>query len=187
MSRRRPAAARARAGAAGVLLGVVLVACGTGDTAPEVDARAEAGPSVPARDAHLADGGWPEAAAWIAREAAAGRPTVVNIFAAWCGPCREEAPVLRAAMRAHPEVAWLGVDHLDRREDGAAFLREERLPFDATLYDVTGDVAANVASRGMPTTAFFDHEGRLVHTHTGMVTEELLADRLAELRPAEDT
>ncbi len=169
--------------AAAVVAALALSACGGADT-PEVDAVAEAGPTTPARDARLVDAAWPEAAAWIAREADAGRPTVVNIFAEWCGPCRAEAPVLRAAMAAHPDVAFLGVDHLDRREAGEAFLRAEELAFDATLFDVAGDVAANVGARGMPTTAFFDHEGRLVHTYTGVLTEQLLAQRLADLEAA---
>jgi thiol-disulfide isomerase/thioredoxin len=166
------------------LVAALLAACSGDAEPPVVDAVAEAAPTPPPRDAHLAEGGWPEAAAYIAREAAAGRPTVVNIFAAWCGPCRQEAPVLRAAMADHPDVAFLGIDHVDHREDGAAFLAEERLAFDATLFDVAGDVALNVRSRGMPTTAFFDHEGRLVHTHTGILTEGALAERLAELEAA---
>jgi thiol-disulfide isomerase/thioredoxin len=154
---------------AAALAAVLLVACGGG---PEVDAVAAAGPSAPPRDAELVDGGWPETAAWIAREAERDRPTVVNLFASWCGPCREEAPVLRAAMAEHDEVAWLGIDHLDRRQEGAAFLAEERLDFDATIFDVTGDVAAGIGARGMPTTAVFDRDGGLVALHTGPVTED---------------
>lgn len=142
---------------------------------------AEAGASTPARDAVLEDGGWPEAAAWIAREAAAGRPTVVNLFASWCAPCREEAPVLRRAAAAHDDVAFLGIDHVDRRDEGAAFLAEVDIGFDATLFDVAGDVAAAIGARGMPTTAFFDRDGRLVGLHTGPVTDEDLAARLREV------
>lgn len=168
--------------AAVAVLAVGLPACGEAAGGGGVDAVAAAADTAPAPDAELVDGSWPDAAAWIAREAERGRPTVVNIFASWCGPCREEAPVLRAAMEAHPEVAFLGVDHLDKRESGAAFLAEEALAFDATIFDVAGGVAAAVGSRGMPTTAFFDHTGRLVHTYTGVLTEEMLDEQLARLQ-----
>ncbi|MBW3621743.1 MAG: TlpA family protein disulfide reductase [Actinobacteria bacterium] len=165
-------------------LGALALGVGAcGDPAPVVDAVAEAGPTAPPADAHLVDGGWPEAAAWIARESAGGRATVVNLFASWCGPCREEAPVLRRAMADHPGIAFLGVDHIDRRPEGEAFLEEEELGFDATLFDVAGDVAAGIGARGMPTTAFFDRDGRLVALHTGPLTEADLAERLAELGP----
>lgn len=87
--------------------------------------------------------------------------------------------MLRRAMAERRGVAFLGIDHLDRREAGAAFLAEEGLAFDATLYDVAGDVAANIGARGMPTTAVFDAEGRLVALHTGPVTDDDLERLLA--------
>lgn len=172
--------------AAAWLAAVALLAgCSSaGASGPDVDVFAEAAAEAPAPDAHLVDAGWPEAAAYIAREAEAGRPVVLNVFAEWCGPCKAEAPVLRDAMAAHPDVTFLGVDHIDKRENGEAFLREEDLAFDATLFDVAGDIALNIGSRGMPTTAFFDHEGRLLYTHTGVVTEQMLAQRLADLEAA---
>lgn len=167
--------------AASASLTLAVLAAGCDRTADDrVDAVAQAGPTAPDRDASLGDAGWPETAAWIRREAEAGRPTVVNLFASWCGPCREEAPVLRRAIAAHPDVAFLGVDHLDRRPAGEAFLEEEDLDFDATLFDVTGDVAANIGARGMPTTAFFDATGRLVSLHTGPITDDVMTARLRQ-------
>jgi cytochrome c biogenesis protein CcmG/thiol:disulfide interchange protein DsbE len=148
-----------------------------------VAVAAEADAPAPARDARLVDTTWPEAAAWVAREAADGRPTVLNVFASWCGPCRAEAPILRAAHAAHQDVAFLGVDHQDVRSKGEAFLTDERLEF-PTLYDVEGEVARALGSTGMPTTAFFDHTGRLVAVHVGVLTEQLLAQRLADLEAA---
>lgn len=173
-----------RIAAVALVSAVALVACDANGDLPDVDVASEAAPEAPPRDAHLFDGSWPEAAAYIAREAEAGRPTVVNVFAEWCGPCKAEAPVLKAAAASHPDVAWLGIDHQDRKEAGEQFLREHPIGFDATIYDVGGEVAINVGSRGMPTTAFFDHEGRLVYTHTGVLTEQMLAQRLADLEAA---
>lgn len=144
-------------------------------------ADADAPETVPGPDARLADGGWPEAAAFIAREAEAGQATLVNIFASWCGPCRSEMPMLIEASAANPDVTFLGIDHMDRRADGEAFVDEFGVDF-ATIYDVDGDVAFAVGGRGMPTTVVFDRDGRLAGRVVGEVTPAALEDLLAEVR-----
>lgn len=137
--------------------------------------------TVPPPDAVLADGGWPETAAFIAREAEAGRPTLVNIFASWCIPCRTEMPLLLEARDANPDVTFLGIDHMDRREDGERFVEELGVDF-ATIFDDSGDVAFTVGSRAMPTTVIFDTDGRLAGRIVGEVTETSLQRLLDEGR-----
>lgn len=164
-----------RAGATLALV-AALAGCGGGD--PEVVASAAPGVEVPPRDADLAPAGWAEASAWIAREAADGRPVLLNVFASWCGPCEDEAPILRELSQELSGVTFLGVDHQDRLEEGRAFVEEHRLPY-ATLYDIGGEVARAIGSHGMPTTALFDADGRLVDLHVGPLTEDELRERLA--------
>lgn len=162
-----------------VLLGVlVLAGCSEGGlSVNDVDPPAQ----VPPEDAYLAEGGWEEAAAWIRRENEEGRPVLVNILASWCGPCREELPVLLAAHEAHPDIAFLGIDHLDRREDAERFLDEMDVTF-PTIFDLEGDVAAAVEARGMPTTVIFDAGGDLVAHHSGLVTETQLQQLFDQIR-----
>ena len=136
---------------------------------------------VPPRDADLFPGGWEETAAWIAREAEEGRPTLVNIFASWCDPCRREMPMIVEASVENPEVAFLGIDHLDPIEQGRAFVEEYAIPF-ATIHDLDGDVAYAVGSRGMPTTVVFDRDGRLAGRVIGELTESSLDSLLDEVR-----
>jgi thiol-disulfide isomerase/thioredoxin len=143
--------------------------------------EAEPPASVPGRDSRLAEGGWPEAAAFIAREAEAGQATLVNIFASWCGPCRAEMPMLIEASEANPEVTFLGIDHQDRLADGEAFVDEFGIDF-ATIYDVEGDVAFAVGGRGMPTTVVFDRDGRLAGRVVGELTPASLESLLDEVR-----
>jgi cytochrome c biogenesis protein CcmG, thiol:disulfide interchange protein DsbE len=132
-------------------------------------------------EANLFPGGWEAAADWIAREADAGRPTLVNIFASWCGPCEREMPMLIEAAGANPDIAFLGIDHLDRLEDGREFV--DRLGVDfATIHDLDGDVAAAVGARGMPTTVGFDADGVLVARAVGELSEASLEQLLEELR-----
>ncbi len=132
---------------------------------------------VPSRDSVLEDGGWPEVAAWVRRENAHGRPVLVNIFASWCDPCRREIPMLLHAADAHPDIAFLGVDHLDQRDLGQKFVDDLGITF-PTIYDVAGDVAAAVHGRGMPTTVVFDADGVLVGHQTGELTDSSLQQLL---------
>jgi thiol-disulfide isomerase/thioredoxin len=159
-----------------------------GEDAPRVPAddgvdvfAVEPPESVPPVDARLVPGSWPEAAAFIAREAEAGNPTLVNIFASWCGPCRAEMPMLLEARDDNPDITFLGIDHLDRLEDGEAFVEEFGIDF-ATIHDLDGDVAFAVGGRGMPTTVVFDRDGRLAGRVVGELTETTLAQLLDEVR-----
>jgi thiol-disulfide isomerase/thioredoxin len=160
---------------------VLLVATGCSDTAT-VDVRGVDGGAAPPTDARLVEATWPDTAAWIAREADAGRPTVMNVFASWCEPCREEMPAVLDVAADNPDVAFLGIDHLDLRRNGTAFVDE----FDVdipTLFDPGGNVAIAIGARGMPTTAFFDADGVLRHLHTGPITAEELERRIDDVRP----
>lgn len=160
------------------LCALVLAACDS-DTL-SVDSVDEPG-SVPPRDAYLADGGWEETAAWVRRENADGRPVLVNILASWCGPCKDELPILLEAREANPDIAFLGIDHLDRREDAEVFLEEMDVTF-PTIFDIDGDVASAVEARGMPTTLIFDVDGDLVARHFGRATESQIEDLLDQVR-----
>jgi len=142
--------------------------------APEPDA-------VPPPDARLEPGGWPEAAAFIAREAGSGNPTLVNLFASWCTPCRAEMPLLLRARDANPDITFLGIDHVDRLEDGEAFIDEFGVDM-ATIHDLEGDVAAAIGARAMPTTALFDRDGQLVARVVGELNETSLDQLLDEVR-----
>ena len=190
---------RVRVASLFVVMALVVAGCASGsdvvdfgaqppEDGPELPADSgldatEADPpeTVPDRDARLAEGGWPEAAAFIAREAEADQATLVNIFASWCGPCRAEMPMLIEASEANPDITFLGIDHMDRRSDGEAFVDEFGIEF-ATIHDIDGDVAFAVGGRGMPTTVVFDRDGRLAGRVVGEVTPASLENLLDEVR-----
>jgi cytochrome c biogenesis protein CcmG/thiol:disulfide interchange protein DsbE len=116
----------------------------------------------------------------VSLTAAPGKPTVLNFFAAWCEPCRQELPALRAAARDNPGVAFLGIDHQDSRDDAIAMLDEFAIAYPAG-YDPKGEVATKYKVRGMPTTVFIDGEGRIVSVHQGALAAKDLADGLHRL------
>lgn len=131
---------------------------------------------APAEGSVLTDGGWDEASAFVARSAAAGRPTVINLFASWCAPCEREMPLLNAVAAREPDMDFLGVAHLDARRDAERFVAEQQVVF-TTVLDLDGMVAAAVGGRGLPITVAFDRDGTMV----GRVFGELSAASLEEL------
>ncbi|MGH2688670.1 MAG: TlpA family protein disulfide reductase, partial [Actinomycetota bacterium] len=90
-----------------------------------------------------------------------GSPVVVNVWASWCGPCREEAPVLEAAWRRYRGrgVRFLGVNVQDSQEDAQAFVREFGITF-PSVRDTDLDLWRKLGVRGVPETFFLDHRWR---------------------------
>ena len=108
----------------------------------------------------------------------AGRPAVVNFFAAWCVPCRAELPVLEAASQRTGGVAFVGIDVNDSRRAAAELLEATGVTFPAG-YDPDRAVATRYRLRGMPTTVFVDAAGRIDAVHQGELTAAELDRRLA--------
>jgi thiol-disulfide isomerase/thioredoxin len=136
---------------------------------------------APASGAVLDPGGFDAVAGFVAREATAGRPTVVNLFASWCPPCVREMPMIVEAAARESGITFLGVAHLDREEDALGFVREQQVGF-TTVLDLAGDTAAAVGGRGMPTTVAFDRDGRLVARVIGELTPASFEELLAAVR-----
>jgi cytochrome c biogenesis protein CcmG, thiol:disulfide interchange protein DsbE len=96
-----------------------------------------------------------------------GHPAVVNIWAAWCGPCRAEMPVMqRVSLDLGRQVAFLGVDLKDNREAATTFLA--KIPVTYPSYDdPSGQVYNAEKLVGVPSTLFFDRDGKQTFVHQG--------------------
>jgi thiol-disulfide isomerase/thioredoxin len=114
---------------------------------------------------------------------AAGKPMVVNLWATWCPPCRREMPVLAAAQKKETEIRFVFADQGENASMVHRYLGETRLDIANVLLDVDGAVGREVGSIGLPTTLFYNAEGRLVDTHVGALSEATLASKLDRLRP----
>lgn len=102
-----------------------------------------------------------------------GHPVVVNKWAAWCGPCRDELPYFqRQAVEHGKRVAFLGVDVEDNDEDATELL--ERFPLTYPSYrDPRYNVSAVFnAVPATPSTAFYDSAGELAYLKQGAYLEE---------------
>ncbi len=129
----------------------------------------------------LSDGGWEEAAAFIARNASAGQPTIVNLFASWCAPCEREMPLLNRVAGREIGTVFLGIAHLDARSDAERFVTEQQVAF-TTILDLDGAVAAAVGGRGLPVTVAFDRDAVMVGRVFGELTDASLEELVALVR-----
>jgi cytochrome c biogenesis protein CcmG, thiol:disulfide interchange protein DsbE len=109
-----------------------------------------------------------------------GHPAVVNIWAAWCGPCRAEMPVMQqVALDMGKRVAFLGVDLRDNREEATRFLRGIPVPY-PSYADPSGQVYNAEKLVGVPSTLFYDRRGRQTFVHQGPYYER--ADLVDDIR-----
>lgn len=113
-----------------------------------------------------------------------GKPTVVNLWATWCPPCRREMPVLQQAQAARPDLNFVFLNQGESPQKVAAYLQASRLQLRNVLLDARGEAGAQLGHRALPTTLFFDARGRLVDTRVGELSAASLAERLRALSPS---
>jgi cytochrome c biogenesis protein CcmG/thiol:disulfide interchange protein DsbE len=105
----------------------------------------------------------------------AGQVVLLNFWASWCVPCREEAALLEAAWRAYRDqgVLLLGVNIQDSDEAARAFLREFRITY-PNGPDPGGRIAIDYGVYGIPETFFIGRDGRILTKHIGAIGSEQL-------------
>lgn len=143
---------------------------------------------------------WPRAETWPpkARRALAdgrvslqelrGHPVVMNFWASWCGPCKDEAPRLNEAAKAHAGiVVFLGIDVQDFESDALRFLERYETNY-VSVRDGRNSTYGSYGLTGLPETYFLDRRGRLVKHTIGEISERDLEAGIAaaieeEMRP----
>lgn len=120
-------------------------------------------------------------------QVAPGQPVVVNLWATWCAPCRREMPVLAAAqqheMAQATGVRFLFVNQGDDEASVRAFLGQHGWALHDVLLDRASRLGPAVGSQGLPTTLFYDAQGRQVAAHMGVLNAAALELQLRKLRP----
>jgi thiol-disulfide isomerase/thioredoxin len=112
-----------------------------------------------------------------------GKPTVINLWATWCPPCRREMPVLAAAQKTLPGVRFIFADQGESAGEVRTFLQARGLTLDGVLIDEASNVSRYYNARGFPTTLFIDANGVLRDMHVGELSQGSLAERLSRIAP----
>ncbi|HEX5712848.1 MAG TPA: TlpA disulfide reductase family protein [Solirubrobacterales bacterium] len=113
-----------------------------------------------------------------------GRWVLVNFWASWCIPCREEAPALERFQQRHGDGDFtiLGIDSRDLTGDGRAFVERYGLTY-PQLRDGDGDLAHEFGTTGVPENYLIDPQGKVRLLVRGPITEEYLDQEVAPLLP----
>lgn len=135
----------------------------TGDKAPSFSLSAVSGPNGSVTSAQFS-----------------GEDLVLNFWASWCIPCRQEMPTLQAAaLRLRGTVRFVGVDTNDTRSDAEGFLGRVHVSY-LTLFDPHGDVADAYGLFGLPTTVFVSRHGTVLGRHSGQLDATTLQAALTQ-------
>jgi thiol-disulfide isomerase/thioredoxin len=159
-----------------VFIGVVLIGLavawaigGSGD-----GAVAEVGEPAPDFVVDLLDGGSFSLSEHIADD---GRPLIINLWASWCVPCREEMPDLSAFAQENPDIAIIGVAVEDQLEAARAFGAEIDPAYPLAFGDDAFDQA--YPNFGLPVTYLLDADGGVTDVFNGILTPESLEELTA--------
>jgi cytochrome c biogenesis protein CcmG/thiol:disulfide interchange protein DsbE len=125
------------------------------DPLPARDAP-RAGSPAPDFDLRRLDGGR------VSLSGFRGRPVIVNFWASYCRPCRQEFPLLQSTLDAHRDdrLAIVGIDSQDIEGDARAFVKEQRATWPMG-FDADNVVSRAYGVRALPQTFFVDREGTI--------------------------
>lgn len=109
-----------------------------------------------------------------------GKPMVVNFWASWCSPCREEAEILEESFaKLNSSVMFVGVNIQDTASNAEQFISEFELNY-INGPDKTGSITIDYGVIGLPVTFFIDNNGVIVNRWVGTLTENTLSELIFE-------
>lgn len=113
-----------------------------------------------------------------------GMPLVVNLWATNCVPCVKEMPALdEVATELAGQLRVIGVNVFDTPQDAAAFATDLGVGY-PQFTDPDGTLSTALSVTGLPATAFFDSDGKLINVHQGAYTADEFRSAIAQHLPA---
>jgi cytochrome c biogenesis protein CcmG/thiol:disulfide interchange protein DsbE len=110
----------------------------------------------------------------------AGRVWMLNVWASWCGACRQEHPVLME-FASSGVLPIYGLDYKDAQADGLDWLGQHGNPYVVSAFDADGRVGTDYGVYGVPETFVIDKRGVIRLKHVGPLTREVIERRILPL------
>ena len=159
--------------AVGGLLGLLVWSVVRSDGGAAAELAAGKSPPAPAFTLELLDG-----SGQLAFSDLRGKAVIVNFWASWCDPCKEEAPVLERAWQQHrgAGLVVVGVDANDFKGDARAFARRNRMTY-PIVHDARAGSLGDYGVKNLPETFVVDRRGRIVGQISGQIdaNDDILA------------
>ncbi len=110
-----------------------------------------------------------------------GKPLVVNVWASWCSPCKQEMPAFEQVHQAMKDrFGFVGLNSRDDRNEARSVARSTGVTYDL-LYDPKAGFVADTGVVAFPSTLFVDPGGKVVAVHAGALKADELRAKLQEL------
>ena len=117
-------------------------------------------------------------------EAIKGKLTLLNVWASWCVPCRQEHPFL-VDLAKDERLNIVGLNYKDKPFNAAQFLTGLGNPYTAVGVDSTGEATIDWGVYGVPETFVIATDGTIIYKHIGPITDAALADKIMPVLEAE--
>ena len=107
-----------------------------------------------------------------------GRPVLLNFWATWCVPCRQELPLIQQTLkdRAANNLAVVAVDSAESYDSESRFIKKLGLDLTVFGYDPRGDVYTRYQLLGLPTSFFIDRNGVITAVVRGALTNAQITE-----------
>lgn len=106
-----------------------------------------------------------------------GKVWLLNVWASWCAPCRQELPIL-VEMSRKDQIAIYGLNYKDQSSKAQALLRVAGNPYVASAVDADGRVGMDFGIHAVPETFVIDAQGRVRYRHLGPVTQQVWEEKI---------
>lgn len=111
-----------------------------------------------------------------------GKVVIVNFWATWCPPCRQEMPVLQRVAASEPDLVVLEVDLMEPADRARSFLDSLGLDRLQPVFDSDGATTRRFGVLSLPSTFFIDKDGVIRHLELAQMTEERIRNGIRKAR-----
>lgn len=111
-----------------------------------------------------------------------GKVVVINFWATWCPPCREEMPALQRVAASEPDVVVLEVDLMESGDKARSFIESLGLDRLQPVLDTDGETSRRYGVLGLPSTFFVDKDGVIRHLELRALNEEQMRNGIHKAR-----